>query len=63
MREGITRKNVVQTPDGSLKRLGMEYVDLLWVHAWDMITPAGAVVDALGLSVAAWRPLAGGAVR
>jgi aryl-alcohol dehydrogenase-like predicted oxidoreductase len=32
---GNHRKNLVQALDASLKRLGTDYIDLLWVHAWD----------------------------
>lgn len=44
---GNHRKNLVQALDGSLKRLGTEYVDLLWVHAWDALTPVEEVMRAL----------------
>src|SRR3989338_2146268 len=36
---GNHRKNMVQALEGSLKRLGTEYVDIYWVHAWDELTP------------------------
>ncbi len=32
---GNQRKNMVQALEASLKRLGTDYVDLYWVHAWD----------------------------
>lgn len=32
---GNHRKNLIQSLHGSLKRLQMDYVDLLYVHAWD----------------------------
>ncbi|MBC8124958.1 MAG: aldo/keto reductase, partial [Candidatus Kapabacteria bacterium] len=32
---GNHRKNMVRALDDSLKRLKTDYVDLLWVHAWD----------------------------
>ncbi len=32
---GNHRKNMVQSLDASLKRLGMDYVDLFYLHAWD----------------------------
>jgi aryl-alcohol dehydrogenase-like predicted oxidoreductase len=32
---GNQRKNLVQALEASLKRLRTDYVDLLWVHAWD----------------------------
>jgi len=36
---GNHRKNMVQALEGSLQRLGLDYVDLYWVHAWDRLTP------------------------
>jgi aryl-alcohol dehydrogenase-like predicted oxidoreductase len=30
---------MVEALKGSLKRLGIGYVDLYWVHAWDELTP------------------------
>lgn len=36
---GNQRKNLVRSVEASLKRLGTDYIDLLWVHAWDDQTP------------------------
>jgi aryl-alcohol dehydrogenase-like predicted oxidoreductase len=36
---GNHRKNLVTSVEASLKRLGTDYIDLLWVHAWDDYTP------------------------
>jgi aryl-alcohol dehydrogenase-like predicted oxidoreductase len=44
---GNGRKNVYRALDGSLKRLGMEYVDLYWLHSWDMRTPVEEVLETL----------------
>lgn len=44
---GNGRKNVHRALDASLKRLGMDYVDLYWLHAWDTITPVEEVVETL----------------
>lgn len=44
---GNSRKNMVRTLEGSLRRLGTEYVDLLWLHMWDGMTPVEEVVRAL----------------
>ncbi|UCH84485.1 MAG: aldo/keto reductase [Candidatus Latescibacterota bacterium] len=44
---GNHRKNMVQSLEASLKRLGTDYVDLYWVHAWDFTTPAEEVMRAL----------------
>jgi aryl-alcohol dehydrogenase-like predicted oxidoreductase len=32
---GLHRKNLVQSLEASLRRLGTEYVDILYLHAWD----------------------------
>lgn len=44
---GNHRKNLVQSVEASLRRLGTDYIDLLWVHAWDGTTPATEVMRAL----------------
>jgi aryl-alcohol dehydrogenase-like predicted oxidoreductase len=44
---GNHRKHMVEALNGSLKRLGMDYVDLYWMHAWDELTPAEEVMRAL----------------
>jgi aryl-alcohol dehydrogenase-like predicted oxidoreductase len=44
---GNSRKNMIQTMDASLRRLGTDYVDLLWLHMWDGMTPVEEVVRAM----------------
>jgi aryl-alcohol dehydrogenase-like predicted oxidoreductase len=44
---GNSRKNMMQTVEHSLKRLKTEYLDLLYVHAWDFTTPEEEVMRAL----------------
>jgi aryl-alcohol dehydrogenase-like predicted oxidoreductase len=44
---GNHRKNLVRTIDTSLRRLRTDYVDLLWLHMWDGMTPVEEVVRAL----------------
>ncbi len=44
---GNHRKNLVQSLEASLGRLGTDYVDLYWVHAWDPFTPTDEVMRAL----------------
>jgi aryl-alcohol dehydrogenase-like predicted oxidoreductase len=44
---GNHRKNMVQSVEASLKRLKTDYIDLLWVHAWDFMTPVEEVMRGL----------------
>lgn len=44
---GNHRKNLVRSVEGSLRRLGTDYIDLLWVHAWDEWTPYEETMRAL----------------
>ncbi len=44
---GNHRKNLMQSVHASLKRLDTDYIDLLWLHAWDFTTPADEVMRAL----------------
>ena len=54
---GNHRKNMVQALEGSLKRLGTDYVDLYWMHAWDELTPVEEVMRALDDLVRAGKVL------
>ena len=54
---GNHRKNLVQTLEASLRRLRSEYVDLLWLHMWDGMTPVDEVVRALDDLVASGKVL------
>lgn len=54
---GNGRKALVQSVEGSLTRLGTDYIDLLWVHAWDGVTPVDEVVRALDDLVRAGKVL------
>jgi aryl-alcohol dehydrogenase-like predicted oxidoreductase len=44
---GNHRKSMVQALEGSLRRLKTDYIDLYWMHAWDMVTPQDEVLRAL----------------
>lgn len=44
---GNGRKNMMEAVDASLARLGTDYIDLYWVHAWDMVTPVDEVMRGL----------------
>lgn len=54
---GNHRKNMVRSLEASLRRLGMEYVDLLWLHAWDFMTPVEEVMRGLDDLVRAGKVL------
>lgn len=44
---GNHRKSLVQSLEASLRRLRTDHVDLLWLHAWDYLTPPEEVIRAL----------------
>jgi aryl-alcohol dehydrogenase-like predicted oxidoreductase len=44
---GNNRKNMIRSVEASLKRLNTPYIDLLWLHAWDFMTPVDEVMRAL----------------
>lgn len=44
---GISRKNIIEACEGSLKRLGVETIDLYWLHRDDEATAADEYVGAL----------------
>ena len=46
-KSGNHRKNLVQSVEASLKRLKTDYIDLLWVHAYDYLTPIEEMMRAL----------------
>lgn len=52
---GNARKNMMQAITGSLERLRTDYIDLYWVHAWDMLTPIDEVMRGLDDLVSSGR--------
>ncbi|RYG40886.1 aldo/keto reductase [bacterium] len=44
---GSSRKNLHRALEGSLRRLGTDYIDLYWMHVWDGITPVEEIVGAM----------------
>jgi len=44
---GLSRKHILSSIDASLKRLGMDYVDLYQIHRWDYETPIAETLEAL----------------
>ena len=58
---GLSRKHVMEAIDASLKRLGMNYVDLYQIHRFDYETPIEETVEALDDVVRAGKALYVGA--
>jgi len=44
---GLSRKHILDSIDGSLRRLKMDYVDLYQIHRWDYATPIEETMEAL----------------
>ncbi len=44
---GLSRKHIMSAIDASLRRLGMDYVDLYQIHRWDHHTPIEETMQAL----------------
>ncbi|CZU16512.1 aldo/keto reductase [Enterobacter hormaechei] len=45
--EGLSRAQILRSIDDSLRRLNMDYVDLLQIHRWDYSTPLEETLEAL----------------
>lgn len=54
---GLSRKAIMAAIDGSLQRLGMDYVDLYQIHRWDDETPIEETLEALNDVVKAGKAL------
>jgi aryl-alcohol dehydrogenase-like predicted oxidoreductase len=44
---GLSRKVIMTEVDASLRRLGMDYIDLYQIHRWDPLTPIEETLEAL----------------
>ena len=55
--QGLSRKHIMSSIDASLKRLGVEYVDLYQIHRWDYETPIEETMEALHDVVKAGKAL------
>src|SRR5688572_23931869 len=44
---GLSRKHILSGIDASLRRLGLDYVDLYQIHRWDNHTPIDETMEAL----------------
>jgi 1-deoxyxylulose-5-phosphate synthase len=58
---GLSRKHILQSIDASLRRLGMDYVDLYQIHRFDCETPIDETIEALDEVVKAGKALYVGA--
>ncbi len=45
---GAGAKNIHRALDASMRRLGVDYIDLYWMHIWDGVTPIEEIVQTLG---------------
>ncbi|WP_233800715.1 aldo/keto reductase [Paraburkholderia sp. HP33-1] len=52
---GNHRKNLLRALEGSLRRLGTDYIDLYYLHTWDRMTPADEVMRAMDDAVRAGK--------
>ena len=56
-KQGLSRKAIMQEVDACLKRLGIDYIDLLYIHRWDYDTPIEETMCALNDLVRAGKVL------
>jgi len=54
-RWGLSRKNIIESCDASLARLGTDFIDLYQIHRFDPDTPIEETIDALGSLVLAGK--------
>lgn len=54
---GNHRKNLTRSLEQSLRRMGTDYVDVLWVHIWDPGTPVEEMMRALDDAVRSGKVL------
>jgi len=54
-RGGLSRKRILDGCDASLRRLGMDYIDLYQIHRWDPHTPIEETLEALDSLVRAGK--------
>src|SRR5579875_944508 len=52
---GLGRKHIIAACDASLRRLGMDYIDLYQIHGWDLSTPLEETLEALDSVVRAGK--------
>ncbi|HWF10237.1 MAG TPA: aldo/keto reductase [Bryobacteraceae bacterium] len=54
-KRGLSRKHIIEGCENSLRRLGMDFVDLYQIHRWDPNTPIEETLDALDALVRAGK--------
>ncbi len=54
-KRGLSRKHILEGCDNSLRRLGMDFIDLYQIHRWDAGTPIEETLDALDSLVRAGK--------
>jgi aryl-alcohol dehydrogenase-like predicted oxidoreductase len=54
---GTHRKSMIQSVEGSLRRLKTDYLDILSVHCWDFLTPYEEIMRAMDDLVSAGKVL------
>jgi aryl-alcohol dehydrogenase-like predicted oxidoreductase len=54
-RSGLSRKHILEGCDESLKRLGVDFIDLYQIHRWDPASPVAEVAEALDSLVRAGK--------
>ena len=52
---GLSRKHIIEGCDNSLRRLGMDFIDLYQIHRWDPKTPIEETLEALDSLVRAGK--------
>jgi len=54
-KKGLSRKHIIEGCDHSLRRLGMDFIDLYQIHRWDFNTPIEETLEALDSLVRAGK--------
>lgn len=54
-KRGLSRKHIIEGCNNSLRRLGMDYIDLYQIHRWDPNTPIEETLEALDSLVRAGK--------
>lgn len=54
-KRGLSRKHIIEGCENSLRRLGMDFVDLYQIHRWDSDTPIEETLEALDSLVRAGK--------